>query len=614
MNCGLQRACFFLLVILSVTGFAPSASAAPPQWIEVQSPHFSVITDAGEGRGREVATRFEQMRSVFGLLMSRANINTPIPLQIVAFRNSKELRQVVPLWHGKPVQLAGLFQGGQDRSFIMLDMSVENPWSVVFHEYAHQLMNGIITSQLDPWFEEGFAEYFSSIEVDAKEARVGKIPSDTYAIVQQQGLMKVAELFRVQQASATYNESGERRTVFYAESSMLVHYLYDNQLIPKLSTYFDLKIDKGVPVEEAIQQSFGMSAAQFDKTLRSYIASNHYLYYPLKTPADIITKGYTTRPLTAADGAAVIADIHQHSLDHHEEAMAEFEAVLKLDPANAAACRGLGYSYLQKNDYQKAGEYFKRAVAADPKDSRAHYYSALLSSGQGSFIDRSAVPEVLRELELAIALDPNLADAYSLQAFALAQSGSPEKGIAAMRKAVSLNPRNIGFRFNLAQMHLANQQTDQAIAIFRSLAKSSDEAIARRAQESLSQAERYRAALREAPSAAVIARTPPAEPASSLRESSVKSPPAADVVTLPEAPPVRFLKGTIQTVDCSAAPAATFTFISGSRTWKMLVSDSTHVLLLGADAFSCAWTKQKVALNFREAGDGAGTVVSIEIQ
>src|SRR5438045_5729825 len=156
----------------------------------------------------------------------------------------------------------------------MLDMWVENPWSVVFHEYAHQLMNGIITSQLDPWFEEGFAEYFSSIEVDAKEARVGKIPSDTYAIVQQQGLMKVADLFRVQQASATYNESGERRTVFYAESSMLVHYLYDNQLIPKLSTYFGLKIDRGVPIEEAMQQSFGMSAAQFDKTLRSYIASN----------------------------------------------------------------------------------------------------------------------------------------------------------------------------------------------------------------------------------------------------------------------------------------------------------------------------------------------------
>lgn len=150
------------------------AAAAESQWIEVTSPHFSVITDAGERRGRDVAVRFEQMRSVFGTLMTKANVNIPVPLQIVAFRNSKEFRQVAPLWHGKPTQDAGLFQPGQDRSFIMLDMSVENPWSVVFHEYAHQLMNGNVSAELDPWFDEGFAEYFSTIEVDGKQAKVGE--------------------------------------------------------------------------------------------------------------------------------------------------------------------------------------------------------------------------------------------------------------------------------------------------------------------------------------------------------------------------------------------------------------------------------------------------------
>jgi hypothetical protein len=40
-------------------------------------------------------------------------------------------------------------------------------------------MNGVLTARVDPWFEEGFAEYFSSIEVDSKAARVGKIPSMT---------------------------------------------------------------------------------------------------------------------------------------------------------------------------------------------------------------------------------------------------------------------------------------------------------------------------------------------------------------------------------------------------------------------------------------------------
>ena len=179
----------------------------------MKSPHFSVITDAGEKRGREVALRFEQMRSVFGAPMTNgARVNLPVPLQTVAFRNTKELHQVSPLWKGKPTDLAGLFQGGQDRSFIMLDMSVENPWQVAFHEYGHQLMHGNVSDEIDPWFDEGFAEYFSTIEVDGKQARVGRIPELTYQIPSYTGIRKTADLIRVQPNTNVYNESGDHRT------------------------------------------------------------------------------------------------------------------------------------------------------------------------------------------------------------------------------------------------------------------------------------------------------------------------------------------------------------------------------------------------------------------
>ena len=70
-------AAFFWLrtVLLAVTFFGPPALfAGEPQWVEVRSPNFSVVTDAGEKRGREVAMRFEQMRAVFGALMTKANV------------------------------------------------------------------------------------------------------------------------------------------------------------------------------------------------------------------------------------------------------------------------------------------------------------------------------------------------------------------------------------------------------------------------------------------------------------------------------------------------------------------------------------------------------------
>jgi len=61
-----------------------------------------------------------------------------------------------------------------------------------------------------------------------------------------------------------------------------VHYLYDNVLIAKLAVYFDtLKVQKK-PVEQAIQQAFGMPPEQFDKVLRNYLSAARYRYYPIQ--------------------------------------------------------------------------------------------------------------------------------------------------------------------------------------------------------------------------------------------------------------------------------------------------------------------------------------------
>src|SRR5436190_22605172 len=99
--------CFLFLAI--------SIAHAEQQWVEVRSPHFSVITDAGEKRGRDVALRFEQMRTAFGVIFQKVNVNISVPLEIIAFRNGKELKQYAPLYEGKPITLAGFFQQAEDR-------------------------------------------------------------------------------------------------------------------------------------------------------------------------------------------------------------------------------------------------------------------------------------------------------------------------------------------------------------------------------------------------------------------------------------------------------------------------------------------------------------------
>lgn len=588
----------------------PSMLADGPQWVEIRSPHFSVVTDAGEKRGREVAMRFEQMRGVFGALMAKAKVDNPIPLQIVAFRNTKEFRQFAPLWQGKATQLSGLFQPGTDRSFILLDMSVENPWNVVFHEYAHQLMNGMVVEETEPWFQEGFAEFFASIEVDNKEAKVGKVPDYTYQILGQTGWIKVSDLLAVRHQSATYNESGDRRTAFYAESALLVHYFYDNQMIPKLAVYFDLRANKNASVDDAVQQAFGMSSAQFDKVIHDYVRSGHYKYYALATPPDIAKGGYDSAAVSSAQASAILADVHLHSPDYRDNAILEFQAVLKEDPNNATAWRGLGYAYLEKQQFTEAAEHFRRAAQLDPKDARVHFYTAMLMQKEGFFTDRSKLPEMIHELETAVSLDPNLADAYSLLGFAQGANGDVETGLKTMQKAIALNPHNEWYRYNLAVMFMNDRKPAPAIAIFEMLTKSQDQRMALGATQSLALARRMQEAL---------AANRPIQVRVQSDDDAAGDPPQNSNTTAGQGPPplsgrVQFLKGTLTSVDCSTPPSAVLSVTSGSKTWKLKAEDTHRVVVLGADAFSCSWNKQKVALNYVQTGPSEGRIVSVEIQ
>jgi len=447
---------------------------------------------------------------------------------------------------------------------------------------------------------------------------VGKIPQETYLILHQGGMMRVADLFCVQQNSKTYNESGDHRNTFYAESSLVVQYLFDTQQVVKLDRYFDAFIDQKKPVEQAMQEAFGMTAEQFDKALRNYLSSGRYKYYSIPTPPSIVASQFAETPVSLPDARAVLADIDAHSRAHRDRALGEFQDILKTDPTNVSALRGAGYAYFEQQDFEHAAEYFRRAAERDSKDPRVHYYNALLMSRAGSLVKSGNSGEMKKELETAIALDPKLADAYSLLGYAQAASGEPEKGLANMVKAVELSPRNESYRFNLANICMANRKVDEAIALLRSLAVSGNPEVASRANAVLAQAENFKektASLRlqsdNRPSDDAAAGDAPGVV---LGKSEGKTETRVQVDAPARPTGVRFIKGRLAGVDCSEAPQALLSVMSGGRALKMHIDDSKHVILIGVDTFSCDWKNKSVSVNYREREDGEGEVVSLEIQ
>jgi hypothetical protein len=77
---------------------------------------------------------------------------------------------------------------------------------------------------------------------------------------------------------------------------------------------------------------------------------------------------------------------------------------------------------------------------------------------------------------------------------------------------------------------------------------------------------------------------------------------------------MRFIKGKLVAVDCSGAPQAVLIIRWAAKSMKFHIHDSAHLVLIGADDFSCNWTNKNVAINYRERTDGEGDVVSLEVQ
>jgi tetratricopeptide (TPR) repeat protein len=273
----------------------------------------------------------------------------------------------------------------------------------------------------------------------------------------------------------------------------------------------------------------------------------------------------------------------------------------------------MGYACMMKRDFSRAGEYFNQATEHDSDDPRVLYYSGLLAQMQNGPAlggDPAQLVSIQKKLERSVALAPEFADTYSVLAFSYASQGKYTSALITMSKAVALNPRSEQYRFNLAQMYLANKKADPALQILQPLQNSSDPGVAERARQAMAQAQAFKQAMQGGAEPVRRVAVVPASGVGAEHPAVIESQP----LPAKAPPPVNFLKGRLTAVDCSAPASALLTLISGTKTWKLKVQDREHVVVIGADNFSCAWNNQAVAVNYRATGETNGDVVSIEVE
>jgi tetratricopeptide (TPR) repeat protein len=144
-----------------------------------------------------------------------------------------------------------------------------------------------------------------------------------------------------------------------------------------------------------------------------------------------------------------------------DEAVAEFQAAIELEPDNADAYRNLGTAYLEQGKDEEAAAAYEQAIELDPDFGEAYGDLA------GVYVDLGRLSEAIAIGEKAIELAPDYAMAYNNLGFAYYQQGMLDEAIAEYKEAIRINPDFVKARDNLGVAYMMQGRLDEAIAKFQ---------------------------------------------------------------------------------------------------------------------------------------------------
>lgn len=398
-----RRATPFLLCLLLSAGRLASADKQQT-WMEVRSPHFAVVTNGNEKQAHRVADQFEQIRAIFEKTL-KVRVDPGKPFTILALKDENTMRTMMPeFWERKGlVHPSGYFIPGNDKHYavVRLDVTGENPYHTVYHEYVHMVLN-LNFRALPLWVNEGLAEFYGNSVLGDKEVGLGKPDSRSILRLRDQRLLPFDDLFQVTHGSPHYSEAN-RATIFYAESWALVHCLVLGEKRQggqgsRLGQFLKL-LQKGVDEEQAAEQVFG-DLRKLEKTIEGYLRQNAFPYVRAPSPASTKPDEFPSRVLGGAESTALLGDFHLH--DHRpKDAQPLLEEALRLDPKLAAARESMGFLHFQQGNQAEAAKWFEGAVEADSRSFLAHYYHAMLAVN--GFGDAAALDAAEKSLALTAA-------------------------------------------------------------------------------------------------------------------------------------------------------------------------------------------------------------------
>jgi Flp pilus assembly protein TadD len=444
-----QRLAVLLLGALAATAQSGAGRAAS-SWRRVDTPHFTVIGSVADRELGDVAAHFERFREALAQLLPSAATATIVPTVVIVFESEKAFDAFKPLSGGKPREGTGLIVPSPDIDYVGL-VAGSRGFRTVFHGYSH-LATANLGLSLPLWLTEGVAEYYSTFELlrGGNKASIGE-PLTAHLMSLRNEWLGLDELRAVQQNSPLYDEE-ERRSVLYAESWVLVHYLLQGTPPRRehLMKYISAT-EAGTPEEEAWGRIFGQQA--IEAGLRDYVDRAQSKMAGVTLTSIVESGPITVSPMPDGDADGFLGDF-LFRVGREGEAIARLQSAAER-PGGARARAELARISARQNRAADARALVARAGApagdwlADYAVGVAAAETFTLAPPEGGAAEISVARE---SLQRALRARPDLAHASHLLAGFALQAGDLDAARDASESASFLAPARFEYTLRLADV------------------------------------------------------------------------------------------------------------------------------------------------------------------
>ena len=476
----MHRASFCIFISLLALGISPASSAGDGdvplvqrQWFETRTAHFNIYSCGTPQEVNKVAGQLEEFCEAYSLLAGSQAVASP-PIVVMAFPDHETMKPFLPLYHGQPENLAGLFQHGNDENLIVLSLpeagAASMEMSVVFHEYTHLLFRR--NDRIWPiWLKEGMAEVYSTFATTGYTALIAQPIDHHLQLLAHEPLMPLTELFAVTHDSPQYNER-ERQGIFYAESWLLTHFLMagGNPAYKSRFGNFTTLLREGQTPVQAFTNALQTSLPAVESELRRYLARGQFVPIQFTFPENVAGgKIFITRNLTPVENYFRLGD-ELLRIDRLDDAETIFTAAKKLAPASPLPYEGLGLLAVRREQTDETLREFKEALQRGSGSFLAHYLYArekfqLAADSQGrrGSLPAESAAEIHAELLKSIVLMPNFGPSHELFGILeMAQGENLTLAVQHLQLAVQLEPENPYFLLALADAQARNNDPQAA--------------------------------------------------------------------------------------------------------------------------------------------------------